>query len=533
MGGPRKTCLTSPEQSQSHTEVLSAASAAARAELWRRGDLTYLLHPGQLEIWQAIEANPEASQWVLEIARKWGKTFFLVAICAMLCRRYPKVRIPYGAPTLKHLEEFVLPVLDEVAADAPADIRPVYRPTEGHWWFPETESWVHLFGADDKTKARRGRGPKALISVFDECGFTPVLNLVLRDVFRPSMFYKRQPGRPRFTLLGSTPPDEAGHEFGRICEIAEANGHHFRRTVHDNPMVSKEDIREFAEENARDNGMTLDEYFQSHEWRREYLAERVADRRLAAVPEWGESFKDGESPIFRSVKRPKFFDAYVAQDPGGIDPHFVGFGYFHFGLNALVVEDELVFRDGQNTEEKAKAIKAKEIELWGEASHDGTLRGAREEGVKLPPWLMLESALSPTAQPLLRVSDVDVDLINDLHQLHGLAFIPTEKVDKAIHVNNLRVGMKRGQVIINPKCRNLDRHLKTTLWKNERRSEFLRKNGEHGDGVDMLTYMFRNILWGRNPEPPNWDKDPAKHFVQPADPVPDNLRGLAEAFTFE
>ena len=93
--------------------------------------------------------------------------------------------------------------------------------------------------------------------------------------------------------------------------------------------------------------------------------------------------------------------------------------------------------------------------------------------------------------------------------------------------------IRQGRVLVNPRCRNLDRHLRTTLWKSEKRTEFVRKHGEHGDLVDALSYMARNVIWGRNPEPANWDVDPSTHYIPDDVPNADQLDGLREAFGVE
>ena len=490
---------------QASPEEIEAIQREAREALWLEGDLTFLLHSGQKEAWEAIQASG-LSRYVLEIARKWGKTWFLVVVAAMQCLKKPGSRVVYGAPSLKHLTEFVLPVMAEITKDAPDAVRPEFSVQSGHWAFPNG-SWVHLFGADDKRKADRGRGPKAELAIFDECGFSPVLQYVLTSIFRPSLMHGGG-----LTLLASTPAEEPEHDFTRICEVAEVNGSHMRKTIHDNPLLTKTQIERFIEEDARDNGYTVEEYVRTPEFRREYLAERVTDKTLAVV---GEDWENAREACMVEVPRPEFYDGYVSLDFGGVDPHAALFGFWDFKAGQLVIEDEVLLRDGENTAQLAEAIKAKERALWGASGWNGTLRGAAEvQG--LPEWI--QQGIQAPAQPYLRVCDTDVALARDLAQLHGIGFLPTAKDEKVLQVNELRVLFRQGRVKIHPRCRNLDRHLRQTLWSSPRQTDYKRKNGEHGDLLDALVYMVRNVRKARNPWPENWGVNRDNTWVRPEPP---------------
>jgi hypothetical protein len=406
-----------------------------------------------------------------------------------------------------------------MSAECPSDIRPYWDGMRGHWRFANG-SWVHLFGADDKRKANRGRGPKAVRAVFDEAGFTDVLGYVLSSVFRPSLLLTNGD-----IFLGSTPSDLPDHEFTRIAEIAEANGSYFRRTVYENPMLSPERLQQFVEDDARDNGMTVAEYTASSEFRREYMAERVSDSSLVVM---GDDWREMREAAMVEVPRPQFYDGYEALDMGGVDPHAGLFGYWHFERGWLVIEDELLLREGQNTAQLADAFKDKERALWGIDTWAGTMRGAAElEADSLPKWLLEAVATNtkPPLQPYLRVCDNDVQIAKDLMQLHRLAFVPTEKTDKFWHVNEFRILLRQGRVKIHPRCRNLDRHLRTTVWANERHHDYKRKAGEHGDLLDCAIYMARNIRKTRNPVPHGWGADPENQLVRPK--PPHRLRALA------
>jgi hypothetical protein len=208
---------------------------------------------------------------------------------------------------------------------------------------------------------------------------------------------------------------------------------------------------------------------------------------------------------------------------GGVDPHGVLFGYWHFERGWLVIEDELLLREGQNTSQLAEAIQSKEKELWGVTGWDGTLRALFAERTDpavlamMPDWLKAKTQASENAplQPYLRVCDNDIQIARDLSQLHGISYVPTQKTDKRWYVNEFRVLLRQGRVKIHPRCRNLDRHLRQTVWANERQADYRRKNGEHGDLADCAFYMARNLRKTRNPTPINHGIDPANQWLRP------------------
>lgn len=485
-------------QAAADHELEQALEQEAAAEMWRRGDLTYKLHRGQLELFHDIfprwvaerELVARVSRYVLEIARKYGKTWLLVVIAIMFCLRRSRARVVYGAPTLKHLEEFVLPALEDITADAPPELKSKYNSQTGHWEFPNG-SYIHLFGADDKQKADRGRGPAADASIFDEAGFCRILRYVIRSIFRPQMLHTRGP-----TILGSTPAAEPDHDFTKLAELAEGLGAYARRTIHENPLLTPEQIQSFIAEDAKDEGMAEEEYTRSDDFLREYMAQRVVDRTLVVLSEWA----DVRAECMRAVERPEYFDAYTFLDMGGADPHAVLFGYWHFQLAKLVFEEELLLRDGENTQQLADRIKAKELELWGTDQHDGTIRLAQEVE-NLPKYLQELLHEKAPRQPLARWADNDLQMIRDLSVLNGITFFPTAKDDLKWQVNALRIALRSKEIILHPRCVHTDRHWRTTLWKNERRKDFRRVNGEHGDLVACAVYGYRNLDKQRNPYP--------------------------------
>lgn len=463
--------------------AIDLAMKQVEAEFWRAGDLRHLLHADQRTVYDALHAS-KSRRFVLEIARRYGKTVLLVVLSLEAALRRPGGRVVYGAPTYKMLSEFVHPAFALVTREAPEDCRPQWNEAKSHYTLPNG-SWVHLFGADDEHQAARGRGSDAVLAIFDEAAFCAVLPTVIDDVFAPSL--QLTGGR---VLLGSTPAPLPDHPFTQIAEREEARGNYARRTWHDNPMLSDAQRDAIIKEAADEQSMSVDEYKTSPKYRREMLAERVIDPALAAVPEWEEARKTQ----LAAVPRPALFRGQEGGDFGGVDPHFWVFGYWHRELG-LVIERELYLRGNETTLQLGEAVKATERDLWGVTKWDGTLAAAEEADLRGRYGDAIPAALKPahsSAQPWGRFVDNDVQLARDL-LAQGLAVIPTRKDGKELAVDDLRVLIRQRRLWVHPSCVHLDRHLRSTTWANIRREQWARKGGDHGDGVDALVYLYRNV----------------------------------------
>lgn len=478
--------------------------------LWRAGNLAWKLHEDQKRVHaQVLRAFAEgADSFVLEIARRWGKSRYLGVRAVEKVVQNPGGRVVYGAPTLKDLQEFIIPHIEAITSDAPPGLRWHFNAQRMHFNC-ENGGHIHLFGCDDKRKANRGRGPGALEAILDECGFIPIFNYVRRSVLRPQLLHSG--GK---ILYASSPAEVPDHDFTGVAERAEARGNYARRTVWDNPLLTKEQIQRFIETDAKDEGMTPEEYQRTDDFRREYLAERVVNKLLVVL---GDDWENKRSTLIRRIERPEFYDAMTVLDPGGADPHAVAFGYWHFQAAKFIQEAELLLRDGENTEDLQARIKTKERELWGATLFDGTLRAVAEdeEGViaqMVPDWMRDILARDAQPQPYMRVMDINITMARDLYQLHKLAFLNTAKDDKPSAINNLRVAIRREEYILHPDCVHTDRHFRQTTWKDAKRREFARKAGEHGDLLDCAQYAMRNVNRQRNPFP--------RHWHQPAPPNP-------------
>jgi hypothetical protein len=267
-------------------------------------------------------------------------------------------------------------------------------------------------------------------------------------------------------------------------------------------------VRQLIRREAERLGLTEEELVASTYWRREYLAEFVTEESRAAVPAWTT---EAERECVVAVERPQHFDAYVGLDLGfQPDPHFAAFGWLDFAAQALVVEEELELR-GHTVAQLAEAAKRTEAGLYGAMRYDGTLLGAVDWG-ELPAWLAQAAHRNASRQPYLRVGDDDALVLAELAQSHGLAVLPTRKDDKHLAVDALNQLVRQRRLRVHPRCRRLIEQLRGTVW-NRARTQWERTDKDHGDGIDAMVYLARNVRWHRDarpagPAPIRWPGQP-------------------------
>lgn len=451
------------------------------------------------------------------VGRQRGKSFAALALACETCLSVPGAIVRYAALTGKSARAIVVPTLEQVLADCPEDVRPTIREHEGTVTFPGGS--VIVWAGTDGEQFDRLRGPRAHLVLLDEVGFYDDLERVESALL------------PQLTTTGgkalylSTPPESVGHPFVRRWHAALTHGRAQHSTIHDNPRLGPDGVERIVRDEAARLGLTPEELVASTYWRREYLAEIVTEESRAALPAWT---RERAAKLVGDWTRPQFFDGYVSIDPGRTgDPHAALFAYYDPASSTVTVESELELRSAAHTVKAwADAMKVVEGELYGASAWTGTLLGAadwaREFG-GLPEYL--QSAISDKAprQPYLRVGDNDGAVLNTLNGDHGLAVIPTPKAQKHLAVDSVNQALATGRIRIHRRCVRLIEQLYSTTW-NRTRSEWERTDKDHGDLVDCLVYLVRNVRWHRDCRPPpTGDRFELPDYAKPVD----ELRGMA------
>lgn len=418
--------------------------------LWERNDLSHKLHEGQRVIDQAYK-SVTAKLFVAICARRFGKTYWVAAICIMVARSIKNGRVKVASAFLKDVEEFIVPAFKLIMEDMPQNMAPKWHESKKKFIF-DNGSEIQLVGLDRNPNA--GRGNYCDLYVFEEAAFIKNLKYLYSSVVVPMTMY-REGAR---VLMITTPPQTPDHDIVDFCIKAKSEAAYVELDIYKNPMATPEMIEEYKKECLTDT-----------DWLREYLCQFVTDKTKAILPEMlGYNYSRGPVPIEYEL-----LHKYVSMDLGVRDLNVTLFGYYDFPRGKLVIEREQVMSGpSMTTPILHKAIETIEKDLWN------------------------------GKEPYKRVADNNNPLLLlDLGSIHNMFFHSTSKDELHAMVNNLRVWIANRRIEIDPSCKTLIDSLKFGIW-NENRTEFARsKSLGHYDALAALMYMVRNIDESTNPIP--------------------------------
>lgn len=448
---------------------MALSKTEIRNELWRRGMLTFKMHSIQKEMYQLyLKSGPRStSVWLL--SRQTGKSYCLALLALMEAIQKPYSIIKLLTDTKLHVQTIFEPLFREILEDCPEDVRPNYIPTKFIYEFPNG-SQIQMAGTD-AGNAERLRGQKSTLILVDEAGSCTKLNYNVLSILLPTTTHTG--GK---LILASTPPEEPDHDFIQFIEQADQECSLTKKTLFDNPLLTDADKESIV---SRFPGGRNNTQFQ-----REYMCEIIRDERRTVIPEFDD---ETIKTVVRDYPKPPFYTPYVSMDLGFKDLTVVLFGYYDFKTDRVIIEDEICVKGSDLKLDKfAEQILAKEESLW------------------------MNIYTNEQIKPEIRVSDVDLIVIQEVNrQSHGrLNFQPVKKEPgyKLPLINQLRIMLPSGKIIINPRCTTLIRHLKNARWKDaSAKDDFARSPDDgHYDAVDSLLYMVKSITYTKNPYPANY-----------------------------
>lgn len=470
---PSATATRSPRARLVRPKLEEALHAA-----WARGTLEYKLRPYQKILydaqWKAI-LDPDTTKFCSNTNRRFGKSTVTLIVATEFARRLPGAMIRCGAPTAKALKKIVLPIMRQIVSDAPEEFCPKWIGQDSVWRFPNG-SEIHISGVNEG-HADDLRGTASNLSIVDECGFIDDPEYLINDVLMPQTLDKGGT-----LLVSSTPPPSPAHEYVAIAKECKADGRYIHRDIFDMGLPAATVERYAKVAGGRE----------SSTWKREWLALFVKDEELAIIPEWKKDYVQDVEPTGLS----KFWHRYVAMDTGVRDFTAVLFAYYDFRLSRLVVEDELIINGPKLTTKLLNdEMRAKEALLEGYRTPEGADRCYR------------------------RVADNNnLQLINDMNSAYSLAFMPTSKDTLLAMVNEVRLWVGAGRILVHPRCKNLIGCLDDGVWKSKTYlgREFGRaKQYGHYDALAALVYLVRNIDAFSNPVPAGHGLDPLRQWINP------------------
>lgn len=457
---------------------------ALQQEAWHRGNLSWKLHKSQKLIDLTLK-NSKGQLFVGNCSRQLGKSYWAVCKAVEQALKYPKSQIRYGAAFHTDLVEFIIPAFDKVMEDCPQSIMGKYKAQGTAYVFPNG-SRIKLVGLDKNPNGLRGNTLDLII--LDECGFVSNLDYIYKSVIIPATTH-----RPNCKIiLISTPPSTPAHPFVDYCQRAEMEGSYAKFTIYDNPLIDQDTINRLMKEAGGETSTT---------WRREYLCEFVTDTDSAIIPEWKDEY-------VQEVEHDEFwpyYHRYVGMDLGVKDFTACIFGYYDFKKASLIIEDELTMHGPSMTTDKlADAIKAKELEMWPDQT-----------------------------RPFRRISDNNNPLlVQDLNSLHDLTFTYVEKDSLEAMINEVRLMVQAGSIIINPRCKQTIGCLKYGVWDIKKKGFARSTTYGHFDHLAALIYLVRMLAKHTNPIPATHGHTSWRswtHNVKDASQLSPNARTLADA----
>lgn len=448
-----------------------------QTELWYKGNLTWKLHKAQKIINQKYSESP-GQLFVGNCSRQFGKTYWAVTKAIEVALKVPKAQIRYGAAFQSDLLDFIIPAFEKAMEDCPAQLRGKYKSSGTSFVFPNG-SRIKLVGLDKNPNGLRGNTLDLII--IDECGFVADLDYLYKSVIIPATTH-----RPNCRIiLISTPPSTPAHAFIDYAQRAEQDKAYSLFTLFENPLLDAATILRLMKETGciiPDDGLqVIEQIIQTKKiqfpetwkisttFRREYLCEFVTDSDLAIIPEWDDKYvQEVEHDEFH-----QYYHKYVAMDLGVKDFTAAIFGYYDFKQAKLVLEDEIVMNGPQmNTQILAQALQLKEKSMWGEE------------------------------KPFRRVSDNNNPLlISDLSTLHNMTFVYVEKDSLEAMINELRLMVQNGQIVIHPRCKQLHGCIKYGVWDTKKKAFARSATYGHFDALAALIYLVRMLAKHTNPIP--------------------------------
>lgn len=439
---------------------------------WTYGDLRYKLDPLQVEADKAVRAyfagatTSFARGYVFEWARRLGKDFFWLRYCLEQMARNRGHRYGYGTATHKELLEILLPLLDQLMTDCPKELQ-LNKTALGHYEHPLTGSVLVLAGLDLHPDGLRGSRLDGL--VITEYAYIRNIERVEAAIIPQLLDNKNA-----WWAYLSTPSESTGHKWcADVVPKARLNENYSLQVLDSCPRYDREQIEAaYNEFGGRETDKS----------RREYRCEHITDSDLAIIPEWD---KARHTSVVESWPVPSYYHAYLVIDPGqtATDRHGHLYAYYDFKQNKLVFTRAYTML-APKTSEVAAAIRQDEALLWAQSEY----------------W----DGRRTIANPYKRVSDTQLQLINDLTNDYDLPMIATQKHDLMSAVQHFRDWIHRGACVFLPGTEELQLQLSTGIWHDKSRKQFahISKALGHFDLVACCVYLTRNIETQLNPFPP-------------------------------
>lgn len=409
---------------------------AEKNSLWLGGELSWKLHSAQRKIYDDLG---DSSEILIFCARQFGKSYLSVILALEHCLRNPGSIVRIAGPTLKQVKDIVSDNLAPICLDAPQGLIKRHK-SEYRWTVGKSSLRLGIL---ERANSDSLRGGNAGLVICEEGCFVPSddYSYAISSIIGPQLLRSR--GRLiHVTTPSKREPEHVIHQdIKDRCELAN---NFYRYTVYDNPQLGPEHIAQ---------AMRLAGGSESDDWKSEYLCEIIRVQDSVCVPEFDESLHvrgHGNRPTIS-------LNLLVSTDVGGVRDKTVSLLIGHNPLNGIsYVLEEAVFA----TNTASAAI----------------IEGIRQFG------------FAPR-----HYADAPGQLLIDWEQQHQYSATLPLKDDWRAGLNNVRIMLQTGKLLINPNCAFLIKTLKGATF-NRDRTDFGRSNLlGHMDALAALSYGCRMI----------------------------------------
>jgi len=434
---------------------------AANYELIRRGSFKHLWHSGQRKFFlDVLQRENKPKYALLYCSRQWGKTYGIAIFAMQHCLAKPKQMVRHIFPTYKLSKEVMYTKFNEILEVLPPELKPQFRRADGEWIFPNGS--VYKLGGADPQGADSNRGNYSTLIILDEGAFFDqnVFNYLVFSVLLPQTTHY-----PDAQIVAvTTPPANIAHPLiNDFLPLANREKAFTTATVYDNPLLTPKQIDDLCIASGGPN---------SNSWKREYMAEIVADDNQRVVPEYNSArhYQPYVIPTHGFTGEPVFFWGCVTADYGVSTRDYcaVTACIYDFVNNKLVVVRENMHK-GSGLAKLSETIKDFERILQEEY---------RCEKVEIVIDIMAQAGL-------------------ELRNVYGLPYRSPSKVKIVDMLAGFRSAVEHDRIIVTEGCKITDLTLTTGLWKNTNLSAQFDRSLElgHLDILAALVYTFRVCPW--------------------------------------
>lgn len=435
----------------------SPAEQMVSQELIRRGHLRHILHDTQKKFYDAVYNTPGQYEFFLYSTRKLGKSFLLGILGVEHCLQRPHAIVRHVFPQLNTAKETMEVILEtEILPLLPPELRPTPKKATNKWVFPNGSQFI--LGGAKPENISSNRGPYCTMLLADELCFWHAATF--DECLYGTLLAQTSLIPDARLIYASTPPEQISHpSVTHVMPKLIQQQAFMRFTVYDNPLMTSELI---------DKQMKLAGGSQSVAWRREYMAELLADDNRRIIPSFTEDhISDTELLGVNELGEEMQYVGLVAADYGLVDgTGILGCRYDPFS-GTLHVEHE-VFEKGEGL----RWLDNELTEMWD----------------KLP-----NLALDRKVEVVDMFEQAGVELRKE----YGRGFQRPRKDKVESQVALVINAFETGRLMVHPRCKILIKMLEVGLWKETATSKSFERTDEllHLDLIAALCYAVKACPW--------------------------------------